>query len=213
MLHSEIWRALDILAAENGFSTSGLARRAGLNPTTFNRSKRQTVDGRARWPSTESLAKVLAATGTSLAGFSQLVSGDRAFAATSSRSRPIPVIGMAQAEGRGYFDGAGFPAGSEWSEVSVPEIGDPKAFALEIRGNSMQPVFRDGDLVIVSPASPIRSGDRIVLQIATGETMAKQLIRQLARRVELRSLDPNDGDCGFDLKEVIWMHRIVWLTQ
>ena len=63
MKHEDIWRALDTLAAEHGMSTSGLARRAGLDPTTFNPSKRRMPDGRARWPSTESLAKVLLATG------------------------------------------------------------------------------------------------------------------------------------------------------
>ena len=65
MKHDDIWRALDTLAAENGLSASGLARRAGLDPTTFNPSKRRMQDGRARWPSTESVAKVLDATGAS----------------------------------------------------------------------------------------------------------------------------------------------------
>ena len=213
MLHNEIWRALDILAAESGLSTSGLARRAGLDPTTFNRSKRHMSDGRPRWPSTESLAKALAVTGTSLSGFASLVSGDRAFATPSSRFRPIPVIGMAQAGEPGYFDDAGFPAGDGWSEVSVPEIGDPKAYALEICGNSMQPVFRDGDMVIVSPATPVRCGDRLVLRLGSGETMAKQLVRQSAHRIELKSLNAKCRDHGFDLGEVVWMHRIIWVTQ
>ena len=59
MKHDDIWRALDTLAAEHGMSASGLAKRSGLDATTFNRSKRTMPDGRARWPSTESLAKVL----------------------------------------------------------------------------------------------------------------------------------------------------------
>src|SRR5262249_372910 len=74
MKHDDIWRALDTLAAENGLSASGLARRAGLDPTTFNPSKRRMQDGRARWPSTESVAKVLEATGASLEAFTALVS-------------------------------------------------------------------------------------------------------------------------------------------
>ena len=63
MRHDDIWRAIDALAAEHGLSASGLARKAGLDPTAFNPSKRIGADGRARWPSTESVAKVLAATG------------------------------------------------------------------------------------------------------------------------------------------------------
>ena len=84
MKHEDIWRALDTLAAENGLSASGLARRSGLDPTTFNPSKRRMPDGRNRWPSTESVAKVLDATGASLDAFATLVSGARALASNAS---------------------------------------------------------------------------------------------------------------------------------
>ena len=217
MKHDDIWRALDTLAAEYGLSTSGLAKRAGLDPTTFNRSKRRMPDGRARWPSTESVAKVLEATGASLEAFTALVSGARALAsggaARGGTARRIPLIGLAQAGGEGYFDDGGYPVGGGWDEVSLPDIADPTAYALEISGESMEPVFRDGDLVIVSPAAPIRRGDRVVVRTAAGEVMAKQLARRSARRIELRSLNPAHPDYSFDLAEVAWMHRIVWASQ
>src|SRR6202041_1310292 len=91
--------ALDTLAAENGLSASGLAKRSGLDATTFNPSKRTMPDGRARWPSTESVAKVLDATGASLESFTSLVSGARALtsgAAARGMSRRVPLIGLAQ---------------------------------------------------------------------------------------------------------------------
>jgi phage repressor protein C with HTH and peptisase S24 domain len=213
MKHEDIWRALDTLAAEHGMSTSGLARRAGLDPTTFNPSKRRMPDGRNRWPSTESLAKVLEATGASLEVFSALVSGARAIASSKGVARRIPLIGMAQAGGDGFFDDGGYPVGVGWDEVSIPEIGDPHAYALEISGDSMEPVFRDGDMVVVSPAAPIRRGDRVVVRTARGEAMAKQLSRRSARRIELRSLNPEHPDYSFDLSDVAWMHRIVWASQ
>jgi phage repressor protein C with HTH and peptisase S24 domain len=216
MKHEDIWRALDTLAAETGLSASGLARRAGLDPTTFNPSKRHMPDGRPRWPSTESLAKVLDATGASLDAFSELVSGARALASSAtirSVSRRIPLIGLAQAGGEGFFDDGGYPVGGGWDEVSLPEIGDTNAYALEISGDSMEPVFRDGDMVIVSPAAPIRRGDRVVVRTADGEVMAKQRARRSARRVELRSLNPAHPDYSFDLAEVTWIHRIVWASQ
>lgn len=50
LTHEQVWTALDRLAARAGLSASGLARRAGLDPTTFNKSKRVTPDGRERWP-------------------------------------------------------------------------------------------------------------------------------------------------------------------
>ncbi len=216
MKHDDIWRALDTLAAEHGMTASGLARRAGLDPTTFNPSKRTLPDGHARWPSTESLAKVLDATGASLDDFSALVSGARTIPGGSraaASQRRIPLIGLAQAGGEGFFDDGGYPVGGGWDEVGLPEVADPQAYALEISGDSMEPVFRDGDLVIVSPAAPIRRGDRVVARTAAGEVMAKQLARRSARRVELRSLNPEHRDYTFDLAEVLWIHRIVWASQ
>ena len=215
MKHEDIWRALDTLAAENGMSVSGLARASGLDPTTFNPSKRCMPDGRARWPSTESLAKVLAATGASLEAFTALVSGARALSSNPRTLSPrrIPLIGLAQAGSEGFFDDGGYPVGGSWDEVSLPEIGDMNAYALEISGQSMEPVFRDGDVVIVSPAAPIRRGDRVVVRTGEGEVMAKQLARRSARRIELKSLNPAHPDFSFDLREVAWMHRIVWASH
>ena len=84
--HLQIWRALDALALRHGTSPSGLAKLAGLDPTTFNKSKRGTANGKLRWPSTESLAKVLAATGASLEDIVALASDD----ARHGRTRPNP---------------------------------------------------------------------------------------------------------------------------
>ena len=216
MKHDDIWRALDTLAAEHGLSASGLAKRSGLDPTTFNPSKRRMPDGRNRWPSTESVAKVLDATGASLESFTALVSGARALASAASTrgiARRIPLIGLAQAGGEGFFDDGGYPVGGGWDEVSLPEIADPNAYALEISGDSMEPVFRDGDQVIVSPSAPIRRGDRVVVRTMAGEVMAKELARRSARRVDLKSLNPEHRDYSFDLTDVAWIHRIVWASQ
>ncbi len=215
MKHADIWRALDTLAAEHGLSASGLAKKAGLDSTTFNPSKRIMPDGRARWPSTESLSKALEAVGTGFDEFAALLGGARALPG-SSRSvanRRIPLIGLAQAGGEGFFDDGGFPVGGSWDEVGLPEVGDPHAYALEISGDSMEPVFRDGDLVIVSPAAPLRRGDRVVARTHSGEVMAKELARRSARRIELKSLNPAYPDYSFDLAQVVWMHRIVWASQ
>ncbi|MBY0336626.1 MAG: helix-turn-helix transcriptional regulator [Acetobacteraceae bacterium] len=214
MRHDDVWRAIDSLAAEHGLSASGLARRAGLDPTAFNPSKRTGPDGRARWPSTESVAKILAATGTGIEAFAALVSGQPALPrGTRPTQRRIPLIGFAQAGGEGFFDDAGFPVGSGWDEIALPEIADPNAYALEISGDSMEPVYRDGDAVLVSPAAPVRRGDRVVVRTRLGEVMAKELRRQSARRIELGSLNPAHPDYSFDLADLAWMHRIVWASQ
>lgn len=208
--HSDIWRAIDRLAARHGLSASGLARRAGLDPTTFNKSKRTTSDGKLRWPSTESIAKVLEATGDSMADFVTLLTDTPSTGASVQR---VPVIGYAQAGNAGYFDDAGYPAGIGWDELLFPSLGDPHAYALEISGDSMDPVFRDGDTIIVSPAAQIRRGDRVVVRTTSGEVMAKQLTRETATRVELMSINRAHGDRVIPLADIAWMARIVWASQ
>ncbi len=207
--HADVWRAIDRLAEKHGMSPSGLARRSGLDPTTFNKSKRITKEGKQRWPSTESIAKILAATGDSLAEFVAQM-GEENAAVLAQR---IPVIGYAQAGEKGYFDDAGYPAGSGWDEVLFPQIADPHAFGLEISGQSMEPIYRDGDTIIVSPSAGIRRGDRVVLRSREGEVMAKELARQSARKVELVSLNREHPDRILDVEDIDWIARIVWASQ
>jgi phage repressor protein C with HTH and peptisase S24 domain len=208
LTHSQIWRAIDALAARHGMSPSGLARLAGLDPTTFNKSKRSTDNGKLRWPSTESLAKVLSATGASIGDFVGLVGESGA-----ARLRMVPLIGLAQAGAAGFFDDAGFPAGSGWEDIAFPEIADAHCYALEIAGESMLPVYRDGDRILVSPSASARRGDRVVVKTRAGEVMAKQLGRMTAQRVELKSFNPAFEDRGFALNEIAFVHRIIWASQ
>jgi phage repressor protein C with HTH and peptisase S24 domain len=208
LTHTHIWRAIDALAARHTMSPSGLAKLAGLDPTTFNKSKRGTAGGKLRWPSTESIAKILTATSTTLDDFVALVN-DR----QGPRSRPVPLIGMAQAGAEGFFDDAGFPAGSGWEEIAFPELADEHCYALEITGDSMLPVYRDGDRILVSPSGNLRRGDRVVAKTHAGEVMAKQLARITAQRIELKSFNPSFEDRGFALSEIAFVHRIIWASQ
>jgi phage repressor protein C with HTH and peptisase S24 domain len=208
LTHPHIWRAIDALASRHNMSPSGLAKLAGLDPTTFNKSKRGGAGGKLRWPSTESIAKILTATGTTLDDFVTLVN-DR----QGPRSRLVPLIGMAQAGAEGFFDDAGFPAGSGWEEIAFPELADEHCYALEITGDSMLPVYRDGDRIMVSPSGNLRRGDRVVVKTHAGEVMAKQLARMTAQRIELKSFNPSFEDRGFALSDVAFVHRIIWASQ
>ena len=208
LTHPQIWRAIDALAARHGLSPSGLARLAGLDPTTFNKSKRGAANGKLRWPSTESLSKVLAATGASLDAFTALVGDGGAV-----RARMVPLIGMAQAGNDGFFDDSGFPSGVGWEDIAFPDNPDPHCYALEITGDSMAPVYRDGDRIMVSPAGSLRRGDRVVVKSHAGEVLAKSLARMTAQRIELKSFNPAFADRTFALSEVAFVHRIIWASQ
>jgi phage repressor protein C with HTH and peptisase S24 domain len=208
LTHNQIWTALDRLAAHAGLSASGLAKRAGLDPTTFNKSKRITPDGRPRWPSTESVAKSLAATRTTVDDFVKLISGGKPGAA-----QLVPVIGFAEAGAGGFFDDGGYPAGEGWDEIAFPGVEDEHAYALEISGDSMQPAYRDGDIIVVSPSAAIRRGDRVVVKTKEGEVMAKELKRRTTKTIELKSLNASHAERTLTLKDVDWIARIVWASQ
>lgn len=210
--HSAIWDAIDSLARRHGLTSSGLAKLAGLDPTAFNPSKRMGKDGRGRWPSTESISKILEATSES---FTDFLAGGGAFVQMPSPQfgATLPLLGLAQAGAGGFFDPAGFPTGEGWDEVHLPSAGEPGVYALEVTGDSMLPLYRDGDRLVVSINEQVRRGDRVVVRTREGEVMAKVLARQTANVIELQSLNPQYPPRIFDMKDIEWIARIIWASQ
>ncbi len=205
MRPAAIWSAIDALAARNGLSPSGLARRAGLDPTSFNKSKRRAADGSPRWLSTESLMKTLNAVGSTM---------DEFVALAENRPAPYaPLLGFAKAGNDGYFDSDGFPAGDGWEEIRFPGIENRHVYALQITGDSMEPVYRSGDRIVIDPEAELRRGDRIVARTLDGEVLAKQLGRRNNRTVELLSLNPAYEPRQIPRNKIAWMARILWASQ
>ena len=218
--HEQIWGAIDRLAERHDLTPSGLARRAGLDPTSFNKSKRLSADGRLRWPSTESIAKVLDATGASIEQFLTFMRPAGSFSSLPEGAFPrqgssIPLLGFAQAGAGGFFDDGGFPAGQGWDVVEFPAAPSQKAgvYALEVQGESMMPLYRDGDVLIVEPGAQVRRNDRVVVRTNEGEVMAKVLLRQSPRSIELMSLNPEHPNRTLELSDVDWIARIIWASQ
>ncbi|MEL6503204.1 MAG: helix-turn-helix transcriptional regulator [Pseudomonadota bacterium] len=246
--HQQVWAAIDGLAERKGVSVSRLAREAGLDPTTFNKSKRVAADGRLRWPSTESLAKIMQSTHTSTEAFFLPLTGagqnQSSMGATShdalrvpagaagggfsdtggdafinpgspddKSAFSVPLLGLAQAGAGGFFDDAGLPTGEGWDAVDFPLAQDDTVYALEISGDSMLPLYRDGDRIIVAPTQTVRRGDRVVVRTRDGEVMAKILARQTASQVELHSLNPEHEPRQLPLQDIDWMARIIWASQ
>jgi len=209
--HGEIWRAIDALAERFDMTPSAMARMAGLDPTSFNRSKRGSAetDGRARWPSTESLAKLLEATGVNFSEFAALT--ERTPVRTPG-ARGAPLIGLAQAGQDGFFDDAGMPVGAGWDEVAAPDLGEG-LFALEVTGGDLAPVYRDGDRLLVSPSQEPRKGDRVVARTHAGEVLVRELGRVTARTLELVQLGRSGEPRLLSRDEVAWVARIVWVSQ
>jgi phage repressor protein C with HTH and peptisase S24 domain len=205
MRHADLWKALDKLAARNGLTASGLARAAGLDATSFNKSKRAGPDGQPRWLSTESLSRALGAVGASLDDFAALVDG--------RGGRTAPLLGFAKAGNDGYFDDAGYPMGDKWDEVRFPGLGDETVYVLEVSGDSMEPVYRSGDRIVVAPGIAARKGDRVVARLKNGEVIAKQLGRINERTVEFLSLNPEYGPRQLPRGEIASIAKILWASQ
>jgi phage repressor protein C with HTH and peptisase S24 domain len=208
--HDRVWAAIDALAARHGMTASGLARKAGLDATSFNKSKRTSPEGRDRWPSTESIAKILRATGATLEDFLRLVEPSG-----SLRRSMIPLISMTQVSAAGkLFTDEGLPTGGPgWDEIDFPDFGQEKVFALEVTGDTMAPLYRDGDVLIISPTASIRKGDRVVVRTTGGEILARELKRRSAKTLELASLIEGGEERVIPTEEVSWVGRIMWARQ
>ncbi|WP_026190576.1 S24 family peptidase [Methylobacterium sp. WSM2598] len=206
--HDRIWSAIDHLAQRHGLTPSGLAKRAGLDPTSFNRSKRVAPDGRRRWPSTESLAKILAATGATLDEFVQLVSPRAAAGAAV-----VPLIGSAALAVAGRIGPDGRPTGSAWDELDFPDLGTQDCFAIEVQGNDLRPLYHDGDVLVVCATAPMRRGDRILVSLRTGALVGAVLRRRTARVADLAPVMPGEAARSIATAEIAWMARIMWVRH
>mgnify|MGYP000895691316 CR=1 FL=1 len=204
--HKQIWGAIDALAARHGHSSSGLARAAGLDPTTFNKSKRLGPEGRLRWPSTESLSKILQVTGASLDDFVALVSRS---GSSKAQARTLPFLKMKEAAKKKVFDDEGRPAAKAWDKIAFPDLSDQGAYVLEVSNDAAAPAYSIGDLIVVSPEAELRRNDRVVVKGQDG-VMLMRFVRQTAKRVELKSLNPSLPDRVLERDGVDWIARIVW---
>lgn len=206
--HATVWKGLDALAKRESTTPSGLARRAGLDPTSFNPSKRFTSGQppRPRWPSTQSLMQVLTATDLSLAEFAIL-------AEDQGPEPSLPVLGLAKAGEEGFFDDSGLPLSADWDRTTLPRQRDT-LFSLEIEGDSMLPLYRAGDRVIVDlEQGQVRRGDRIALRTRDGETLAKELGSITPFSLTLLSVNPAYAPREIKRTEVLWVARIIWVSQ
>ncbi len=210
--HPQVWDGIDKLAREKGWSPSRLAREAGLDPTTFNKSKRHTNQEKPRWPSTESLAKILDATNTPLEDFVSLMSG-RAQERQSDASGRMRCLSIEEAVEAPHFDDAGYPSGPRWEEIDFPGVADKNAFAIEVRGHKLLPTYRDGDLLVVSPSANVRRQDKVVLKTVDGAFELGVLSRRTAQRIELQKFGETQERATMEVANVSWLSRIVWASQ
>ena len=119
---------------------------------------------------------------------------------------------MAQAGKGGHFDDSGFPVGTGWDEIPFPAVNDEHAYGLEISGDTMTPAYHEGGLIIVSPAAPIRRGDRVVVKTRGGEVIVNDSSAAPPSLRVARDQSPALGPYIAG-RDVLWMARVVWASQ
>jgi phage repressor protein C with HTH and peptisase S24 domain/transcriptional regulator with XRE-family HTH domain len=110
--------------------------------------------------------------------------------------RPIPVINKVSAGYPQDFTDLGYPVGIADSYVSAPaELTDPSAFAVRVCGDSMEPRYHEGDVVIFSPAASVGAGDDCFVRFSmdgvrhAGESTFKRVFFDSEESVRLQPLN------------------------
>ncbi len=135
------------------------------------------------------------------------------FAIPAGIPEDIPVVERG-AGGRNQFNTGGYPVGQGYRRVRRPfDVADPKAFAVEVTGDSMSPRYEQGDIVICSPAKDWkRSGDYCVVVKTDDEALVKR-VKEQGESFMLLSLAPGYDPILLDKKEVRAIHKIVWKKE
>lgn len=204
LTHSQIWTAIDTLAQRHGLTPSALAKRAGLDATTFNRSKRQGADGHPRWPSTESIAKILAATGVGVDEFLAIITSE-----PGPSHLPFQFADHLTADA---FDDEGRPQGAGWDRIEPLQGLRGDSFAIGLACDRFAPAYKQGDMIIASPSAPRRRGDRVLLLATDGSLMIGELGLETAMQVRLRGLSGEELP-AHKTKDIRLLARILWLSQ
>jgi len=122
----------------------------------------------------------------------------------------IPVLSYTAAGDPGNFTDGDYPPGFADDYVLAPtDISDPHAFGLRIRGDSMSPGFQPGDVVIVSPDTPLVEGLKIVTKIRDGEITCKIFASGDENRIVLSSENPAYGPMIVDRRDIVWIYPVV----
>ncbi len=207
LTHQQVWDAIEILATRHGLTASGLARRSGLDPTTFNKSKRVGSDGRQRWPSTESVAKILEATNVSLDEFLALLRE------AGGEGQP-GSDGFEEAGQAPYRAESVRPVVADWGAIDFPGTAHTALLVLEAVGDDLQPVYRTGDRLVCRKGAKVVAGDRIVIADRNGSLLVRDLIRRSRGKLTLQGWNPKQqGHSVLNESEIDWTAKILWASQ
>lgn len=211
--HDQIWTAIDRLAKDRGYSASGLARQAGLDPTSFNRSKRVSPSGKPRWPSTESIAKILSVTACAVGDFLSMGGIETAGKAATA----VPLLDLATLAGGRNPAAAREKSNKDKDKTAPATIAaaaahyGPACFATHIDDKRFEPLFRKGAYLLIDPDGDIGPGDRI-LAFSRRDGLVCGVVK-VAQKAGWDLTLPDGTHKAMATTDTAWMGRIVLATQ
>lgn len=120
--------------------------------------------------------------------------------------RRVPIVGMAKLGDDGYYEELSYPTGhgDGWVESYSR---DQNAYALRVKGDSMHPAIRHGQIVVVSPNSSCMPGAFVLLALRDGRKMVKELVMERTDEITVESV--NGGSrLTLERGEIEKMHAI-----
>jgi len=130
--------------------------------------------------------------------------------ASLSAGRLVPVINKVPAGYPTDFNDLDYPVGVADDYVRCPDLHDPNAFAVCVVGDSMEPKFREGDIVVFSPAVEVRNGDDCFIRFATPhETTFKRVFFESDSKVRLQPRNEKYSPMIVDGKRINGLYRAV----
>ncbi len=124
--------------------------------------------------------------------------------------RLVPVINKVAAGYPSDFNDLDYPAGVADDYVRCPDMHDPNAFAVRVVGDSMEPKFREGDIVLFSPAAEVHNGDDCFIRFAMPhETTFKRVFFEPDNKVRLQPRNENYSPLIIDGKRINGLYRAI----
>ncbi|BBL25002.1 MULTISPECIES: LexA family protein [Comamonas] len=119
------------------------------------------------------------------------------------KSRMVPVTGSVKGGDDGYLVQDPVPDGfvEYWT-------GDPQAYALRIKGDSMHPRYRAGEFVVVTPSIEAQPGRDVVVKLTNGKCLLKQLNWMRGDEVQLLSINNGYAPMTISREEVECICRV-----
>jgi phage repressor protein C with HTH and peptisase S24 domain len=126
--------------------------------------------------------------------------------------RRVPVFDIGGAFDGDWTDGS-LPVGRGHMEIPVPTL-DPNAFGCVLHGDSMEPEFREGDVLVFEPNAQVKDGDYCMVRMRESATF-KQIFFVDAGHLRLVPLNRRYPDRVLDRTgdEIVAIAKLAWHSR